>query len=82
MLLETALDPVRKDVLEMMFRMFDREGLSLVPMVEFVSPLPALEARCRSEDSTGQGFDGSARKANPGSIYIPLRQAEHRITTC
>lgn len=56
LLLDTGLDPVRKDVLEMMFRMFDREGLKLVPMVEFVSPLPTLEARCRSEDAITTGI--------------------------
>ncbi len=56
LLLETGLDPVRKDVLEMLFRLFDREGLTLIPMLEFVSPLPALEARCREEDSAGTGL--------------------------
>jgi hypothetical protein len=40
-------DPVRKDVLEMLLRLFDREGLSLVPAVEFASPLPELEAVLR-----------------------------------
>jgi len=41
---ETAQDPVRKDVLEMLFRLCDREGLRLVPAVEFAAPLPELEA--------------------------------------
>jgi hypothetical protein len=40
----TAQDPVRKDVLEMLFRLFDREGLQLIPAVEFAAPLPELEA--------------------------------------
>jgi len=40
----TAADPVRKDVLEMLLRMFDRRGLQLIPTIEFASPLPALEA--------------------------------------
>ena len=40
-------DPMRKDVLEMLLRLFDREGLSLVPAVEFASPLPELEAVLR-----------------------------------
>ena len=71
MLLETALDPVRKDVLEMMFRMFDREGLSLVPMVEFVSPLPALEARCRSEDSTRTGLRWIGPEGKPWIDLYP-----------
>jgi len=41
---DTAQDPVRKDVLEMLFRLFDREGLQLIPAIEFAAPLPELEA--------------------------------------
>jgi len=37
-------DPMRKDVLELLLRMFDREGLRLVPAVQFTSRLPQLEA--------------------------------------
>lgn len=36
-------DPVRKDVLELVLRMFEREGLKLIPMLAFNSPLPELE---------------------------------------
>ncbi len=36
-------DPIRKDVLEMLMRLFDREGLQLVPSVEWTTPLPQLE---------------------------------------
>ena len=36
-------DAVRKDVLEMLFRICDREGIQLVPAVEFATPLPELE---------------------------------------
>lgn len=41
----TAQDPIRKDVLEMLFRLFDREGLVLIPALHFSSPLPELESR-------------------------------------
>ncbi len=41
---ETAQDPVRKDVLEMVCRLFDRQGMQLVPMLQFAAPLPELEA--------------------------------------
>ena len=44
----TAQDPVRKDVLEMLFRLFDNQGLQLIPMLEFASPLPQLETQRRS----------------------------------
>jgi hypothetical protein len=47
-------DPVEKDVLEMLFRLFDREGLRLIPVVSFSSRLPALEAQCRdTNDARG-----------------------------
>ena len=36
-------DPYRKDVLEFLFRVFDREGLTLIPALEFSSPLTELE---------------------------------------
>jgi hypothetical protein len=48
-------DPVRKDVLEMLLRLFDREDLQLTPMVEFAAPLPELEALRRAG---GPGADG------------------------
>ena len=35
--------PTQKDVLELLARLFDREGLTLVPAIDFNSPLPALE---------------------------------------
>ena len=53
-------DPVRKDVLEMLFRMFKREGLTLVPSLALSSPLPAVEAlRAPGSSTTGDvnGFD-------------------------
>ncbi|MBR5627248.1 MAG: family 10 glycosylhydrolase, partial [Thermoguttaceae bacterium] len=37
-------DPTRKDVLEMIIRQFDREQMSLIPLVDFNAPLPGLEA--------------------------------------
>ena len=45
--LPSGHDPIRKDVLELLLRLFDREGLALIPAVEFASPLPELEAVLR-----------------------------------
>jgi hypothetical protein len=53
----TAQDPVRKDVLEMLFRMFDREQLQLVPSIEFAAPLPQLEAVRRRGGAEAQGIE-------------------------
>jgi len=39
----TGQDPVRKDVLEMLLRQFDRQGMQLIPTLDFSAPLPELE---------------------------------------
>ena len=61
----TGQDPVRKDVLEMLLRLFDREQLRLIPALEFGAPLPELEAVLRrgGPESVGIqwiGPDGTA----------------------
>ncbi len=45
--LAAGQDPLRKDVLEMLLRLFDREELQLIPTLEFAAPLPELEALLR-----------------------------------
>jgi hypothetical protein len=42
--LSTGNDPFRKDALELLFRVFDERSLTLIPAVQFSTPLPALEA--------------------------------------
>ncbi len=54
--LKTGQDPVRKDGLEMLFRLFDRERLKLIPAVEFATPLPRLEAAIRQGGPEAQGM--------------------------
>lgn len=54
----TAQDPIRKDVLEMLFQMCDREGLKLVPTLDFSSPLPALEKQRRQGAGPGIALVG------------------------
>ena len=49
-------DPVRKDIVEMMYRMFEREGLWLVPALKFSSTLPAIE-KFRDSHTEVYGFD-------------------------
>jgi len=44
----TGQDVVRKDVLELLFRLFDRDALQLVPAVQFAAPLAQLEPLRRS----------------------------------
>lgn len=47
-------DPVRKDLPEVLLRLFDREGLSFIPAVDFSMPLPDLE--------TAIGRGGTAKR--------------------
>ena len=53
----SAQDPVRKDVLEMLLRMFDAEGMRLVPTIEFAAPLPELEAIIRGGGPRSTGIE-------------------------
>ncbi len=47
-------DPVQKDVLELLLRLFDRASLALVPELQFDAPLPELE-RLLHENSKSPG---------------------------
>jgi len=51
-LFSSGQDPIRKDVLEMLLRQFDRDRLQLIPMLDFASPLPDLESIRRSGDAS------------------------------
>ena len=62
-------DPIRKDVLELLFRMFDREGLVLVPTVEFAAPLPELERILLTANSEGVRLEN--RNRVPHTSVVP-----------
>lgn len=49
-----ACDPIQKDVVELMLRMFDREGLKLVPVLTLNSTLQPLESL---REAGPMGFD-------------------------
>jgi hypothetical protein len=48
-------DVVRKDVLEALLRVFDREGLRIVPAIELATPLPALEEQLQTAGAASSG---------------------------
>ena len=75
-------DPDRKDVLELLLRLFDREGLTFVPGLDFSSPLAELEDVRRAGGARRRGSNGSARTAAPG--WPPTARARdwRPITTC
>ena len=53
----TGQDPFRKDGLELLFRLFDRENLTLIPALQFASPLPELEAIKREGGAQAVGLE-------------------------
>ncbi len=57
LLAASGQDPRRKDVLEMLLRVFDREGLRVVPTVQFSTPLHRLEALRLAGDSRKTGIE-------------------------
>jgi hypothetical protein len=85
-LFENGQDPVRKDVLELMLRLFDREGLKLIPTLQFVAPLPELEQRLRAGDkdtagillvgATGEKYlEKYSARRGIGPYYNPLNKS-------
>lgn len=52
----TGQDPRPKDVLELLLRIFDREGLVLIPMVQFGTPLRELETIQHGAPSAFEGI--------------------------
>jgi hypothetical protein len=58
-------DPMRKDVLEMLFRLFDREAMTLIPALSLASPLPELEEKKRQEDGVASGIELVGRDGTP-----------------
>ncbi|MCH8839850.1 MAG: hypothetical protein IH831_04075 [Planctomycetes bacterium] len=81
-----APDPTRKDVLEMLLRVFDREGLRLVPTLQLATPLPRLEALLTSGEPPSLGIEPvnhtgqtwlmqNAPSAGLGAYYNPLNEA-------
>ena len=69
----TGQDSGQKDVLEMMFRMFDRQGLRLIPSIHFSGTLPALE-RLRGADPGLELMGAEGRPIQNGTLppYNPL----------
>lgn len=58
-------DPLRKDVLELILRLADREGFVVIPAIDFSVPLPSLEEAIRNRGERGRnlrwiGPDGRA----------------------
>ncbi len=73
-LFSTAQDPVRKDVLEMLFLMFNRRQLRLIPGLEFGSHLPALEELLRQGGRDAEGIQWIGAEGEPWQhVFRPQR---------
>ncbi len=70
-----GIDPNKKDVLELLLRMFDRSGLKLVPAVELATPLTALERQLRDP----KGSLGIEPINSAGHRYVDISSAEHGL---
>lgn len=58
-------DPIRKDILELIFRVADRDGFLVIPALDFSTPIPELETAIRRRGEKGRalrwlGPDGRA----------------------
>jgi hypothetical protein len=73
--LSTGNDPFRKDALELMFRVFDERSLTLIPAVQFSTPLPALEKLLIERPGEAVGIVPVGRDG------LPARTAEAATTT-
>ncbi len=62
---DAGLDPVRKDLLGLLCRIHDREGLLLVPAVSFDAPLPVLEAVLAGSGPEAVGIACIGRDGRP-----------------
>ena len=56
LLAENGQDPLRKDVIELLLRVFDREGLRVIPMLQLSTPLPRLELARRNSETQRDGI--------------------------
>jgi hypothetical protein len=83
LLSSSGRDTRQKDVVEMLYRVFDRNGFTFIPELQFSSPLAALERQLASSESETQGIEligsdgrswrevhGSSRDLTP--YYNPL----------
>ena len=90
----TGQDPVQKDVVELLFRLFNRDGLQLIPELQFCTPLPELELQLQQNGETASGIeltgrDGRTWRQSRGTVrgrgpyYNPLdprvQQAIERV---
>ena len=73
----TGQDPIPKDVLEMLCRMFNREGLTLIPGLSLSGPIPNLENQIRAQGGKGLRPVDFRGDPAPASTEVPVYSALH-----
>ena len=53
---QSCADPIRKDALELLMRVFDRQKMRFIPAIEMAQPVPALEAKIRNNNPQTSGL--------------------------
>jgi len=78
LLAASGQDPVRKDILEMLLRVCDREGVRVVPTLQMTAPLPRLEAAQNDDAAKAAGI--SWNKPNgPGVVDSRSDQSTNAV---
>jgi hypothetical protein len=76
-------DPVRKDTVDYLLRLFDRENLTLTPLFSFNAPLPILESEIRvatrNHSASDTGIANTKRDSDP-DVYYLLGTKGERVT--
>src|SRR5690606_37620498 len=67
-------DIQRKDVLELLYRLFDRAGFVLIPQLQFSTPLPALERQLAAQGSDAHGIELIGRDGRTWRESRPIRR--------
>lgn len=70
----TGQDPQRKDALELLFRLFDRQSLVLIPALQFAAPLAELEAAKRAGGPEAAGIEWIGADGQPWTAANRPRQ--------
>lgn len=70
-------DPVQKDILELLFRICDRENLEVVPVIEFSTPIPELEKIRQVSPQLVDGIDLVDFRGQPADRQIVDRFAAY-----
>ncbi len=78
--------PLRKDFLELLYRVFDREKLTLIPELQFTCPLPSLERQlvdgAAAEGIELIGSDGQRRVNTAAAGRNPGRSTTRSTPAC